>query len=206
MSDPTAPQPDDRIIDARTLSEQQLARRVLDAYTPLLIGESVVILAERTPAVLREELERELAGAFSWEVLHADAGVVQVRITKRASTALPRIVADTTTLLETSDQQAGGAIWRLEPGARGLDSNIIALTPHDKIAQHIGPDLDVLLLVLAGSGELHTELSTISLEHGALLWLPRKAQRRIIAGPNGLRYLTVHQRKPTLNISPSQGR
>ena len=206
MSDPKAPQPDVRIIDARTLSEQQLARRVLDAYTPLLIGESVVVLAESTPAALREELERELTGAFSWEVLPADAGVVRVRITKRASTALPRVVSDTTALIDTSDQQAGGAIWRLEPGARGLDSNIIALPPNDEIAQHTGPDLDVLLLVMAGSGELHTELTTISLEHGALLWLPRKAQRRITAGPNGLRYLTVHERKPTLNISSPQGR
>lgn len=200
------PQPTDNIIDVQALSEQQITRRVLDAYTSLRIGESIVVVAENQPVALREDLHRELAGALGWEVLSETHDFHRIRITKRASTALPRVVADTTTLLETSEQQAGGSIWRLEPGARGLDSNIIALPPNAEIAEHIGPDLDVLILVLAGAGELHTELTTIPLEYGALVWLPSRAQRRFIAGPEGLRYLTVHQRKPTLNISAKPGR
>lgn len=197
---------DDDIVDVRSLAERHITRRVLDVYTSLAKGGSLVVVAKHQPTGLREALNREFAGALSWEVLSDTHDDHRVRVTKRASTALPRVVADTTTLLETSDQQAGGSIWQLEPGARGLDSNIIALPPNAEIAEHIGPNLDVLIFVLAGAGELYTELSTIPLEYGALVWLPRKAQRRIAAGPEGLRYLTVHQRKPTLNISAKPGR
>ena len=130
----------------------------------------------------------------------------RVRITKLASTALPRVVADTTELLASTDPATGGSIWQLEPGARDLDSNIIALPAGDEIGLHVGPNLDVLILVLQGSGQLQTELNVIELQQGALVWLPRKAQRRFIAGPEGIQYLTVHHRKPTLNITAAPKR
>lgn len=206
MADRDISPSEQRVLDLRRLPRPQGHRNVLTAYGALNVGESLVVVSDHDPAALQDEVERELAGAFSWETLALDDESFRARITKRASTALPRVVADTTSLFDSSSPDAAGSIWQLEPGARDLDSNIIALPPYGEIAQHAGPDLDVLIFVLAGSGELHTELTTISLEPGALLWLPRKAQRRFTAGPDGLRYLTVHQRKPTLNITPAPGR
>lgn len=115
------------------------------------------------------------------------------------------MVADTTALV-TAEPSTGGSIWQLEPGARDLDSNIIALPAGDEIGLHVGPNLDVLIFVLRGSGQLQTELNVIELQQGALVWLPRKAQRRFLAGPEGIQYLTVHHRKPTLNITAAPQR
>jgi hypothetical protein len=52
--------------------------------------------------------------------------------------------------------------------------------------------------VLSGAGRLVTELDTLTLHPGALVWLPRLSRRRFVAGANGLTYLTVHQRRRSL--------
>lgn len=109
---------------------------------------------------------------------------------------LPRIVGDTSQM----PLLHGGSAWRLEPAGRGLDANIIDLPPGDEIARHTGPDLDVLIHVLTGSGILETAAGEIALDAGALVWLPPRAQRRFVAGPGGLRYFSVHTRKPGLGI------
>ena len=191
-------------IDVRTLPRSQRHRTVFDAYEKLAVDEALVLVNDHEPKGLQEEFERELAGAYNWEPVTTTEDAYRVRITKRASTALPRIVADTTALLEGTDSTTGGSIWQLEPGARDLDANIIALPSHVEIGMHVGPNLDVLIIVLQGSGQLHTELSVIELEQGQLLWLPRNAHRRFVAGTDGLRYFTVHHRKPTLNITTRQ--
>lgn len=204
MSNTVGQPPGGAVLHVRESTQAQDHRRVLEAYAALSFGDSLLVHIDHDPRSLWPELERELAGAFDWDELpHAGQGF-QIRITKRASTALPRVVADTTELFESTAAQTAGSVWQLEPGARDLDANIIVLPPDDEIAMHVGPKLDVLILVLEGSGALETELNTIRLQQGAVLWLPKKAQRRFIAGSDGLKYFTVHQRKPTLNISPTR--
>lgn len=206
MSDRAMQQPEEPEIDVRTLARHRRHPVVFEAYQRLPIGQSLILVNDHEPLGLRDEFERELAGSFGWETVSADDGEHLVRITKHASTALPRVVADTTTLLQATGPKTGGSIWQLEPGARDLDANIIALPANDEIGLHIGPNLDVLILVLQGSGELHTEVSMIPLVQGQILWLPRNAQRRFVAGPNGVQYFTVHHRKPTLNITAGPSR
>lgn len=195
----------EREVDIRDVSRHQGERLTLQAYENLSVNDSLILLNDRKPHDLYETFEREFAGSFGWEVLSVDDGKYRIRLTKLATTALPRIIADTSELTATASD-AKGSVWQLEPGARDLDSNIIVLPPHDEIGQHVGPDLDVLILVLHGSGKLETELDTISLQPGSLLWLPRKSQRRFIAGPDGLQYFTVHQRKPTFGITTGSPR
>lgn len=197
---------EDSVLYVRENTRAQDHRRVLGTYIALDTGDSLVVHIDHEPRGLWAELERELAGAFEWEQLpHAGQGF-QVRITKSASTPLPRIVADTTDLFKSTAAKTAGSVWQLEPGTRDLDANIIVLAPEDEIAMHVGPELDVLIVVLEGSGELETELSTIELHQGAVVWLPKKAQRRFVAEADGLKYFTVHQRKPTLNISAAPPR
>lgn len=201
MSVTGTPETSPREIDVRTIAPPQRHRLVFDAYTQLSTGESLVVVNDHEPLGLRQEFEREFAGAYGWESLGQVDQEFRVQITKLASTALPRVVAETTDLLAAAGASTGGSIWQLEPGARDLDSNIIALPAGDEIGLHIGPDLDVLVLVLQGSGQLHTELDVVELQQGTLVWLPRNAQRRFVAGSEGIQYLTVHHRKPTLNIT-----
>lgn len=111
-----------------------------------------------------------------------------------------QLVGDTSMLPDEIGSRGAGSVWRLEPAARDLDGNVIELAAGDEIAAHDGPELDVLVHVIAGSGTLETGRDAIALTPGALVWLPRRARRRFVAGPEGLRYLSVHQRKPGLGV------
>lgn len=77
---------------------------------------------------------------------------------------------------------------------RDLDWNVVTLPPNAEIATAAGPDVDVLIHVLFGSGRLTTEEGTIRLAPGALLWLPSRSRPQFTAGRDGLRYLTVNQK------------
>lgn len=84
---------------------------------------------------------------------------------------LPRVLCDTAAL----DGASAGALWRLAEPGRQLDANVVRIPPGQEVGTHREPDLDVLLLVLAGHGTL-------------------------TAGPEGLTYLTVHRRRPGMRI------
>lgn len=108
---------------------------------------------------------------------------------------LPRLVGDA-----LGASGPAGSVWRLDPAERGLDANVIVLPAGDEIRSHTGPELDVLIVVLAGSGILETEADAVALEPGGIIWLPARSQRRFVAGDEGLRYFSVHGRKPGLGI------
>lgn len=112
----------------------------------------------------------------------------------------PRLLVSTASLRAVADAGGSGAIWRLEPADRHLDANVIALPPGDAIADHVGPEEDVLLHVLAGSGTLRSGATEVALVEGAIVWLPRRSRRAIEAGSEGLRYFSVHRRKGGLQI------
>lgn len=116
---------------------------------------------------------------------------------------LPRLETDTRTAGSGPDDRAG-AVWRLEPEDRELDANLISLPAGDGIAEHAGADVDVLLHVVAGSGVLHTAGDDLALEPGAVVYLPRGARRGVLAGAEGLRYLSVHRRKETRPLMPTR--
>jgi hypothetical protein len=125
--------------------------------------------------------------------------VWRIRITKLTATPLPQVLTNTAEVASGPD--VTGAVWKLEVRDRDLDSNVIALTP--RIDAHAGADVDVLIHVLAASGQLGTEHGVIDLVPGALLWLPKRSRRQFTAGPDGLRYLTVHQKREILPLIPT---
>jgi quercetin dioxygenase-like cupin family protein len=96
---------------------------------------------------------------------------------------------------------AAGATWKLEVSDRQLDANVVRLAPGRAIQMHRGPDLDVLVLVVAGTGMLVSRAGAVPLLPGHLVWLPRRSDRSFIAGSDGISYLTVHQRRPLLRVS-----
>jgi quercetin dioxygenase-like cupin family protein len=117
----------------------------------------------------------------------------------------PRILGDAAAVVAGAAPDAAGAVWKLQMQPRDLDANIIRLPAGAGIEPHAGPDLDVLLVVLDGSGQLGTELGPVELRSGALVWLPRRSRRQFTAGPAGLAYLTVHQRRAALVIGAPSG-
>lgn len=99
----------------------------------------------------------------------------------------------------------GGVRWKLTEPARQLDANVVHLPAGRAVDTHAEPELDVLFLVVGGSGVLTTEEGEQELAEGALCWLPRGAVRRLSAGPGGLSYLTVHRRRPGMRIGSAPG-
>jgi quercetin dioxygenase-like cupin family protein len=116
-------------------------------------------------------------------------------------TDLPQVLGNTQDLVSgTPEGQDVGAVWKLTSSTRQLDSNVVRIQPDGQIHPHTGPDQDVLLHVLAGSGRITFEDGEADLVVGSLAWLPRRSQRSILAGPEGLSYLSVHTRRPGLSI------
>ncbi|MFI5683454.1 hypothetical protein [Streptomyces sp. NPDC051636] len=111
----------------------------------------------------------------------------------------PRILCDTGALTEPGDGSAG-ALWRLAEPGRQLDANIVRLPPARRVDTHTEPDLDVLLLVVAGAGTLISPDGPQPLAEGSMAWLPHGSSRGLMAGADGMSYLTVHRRRPGMRI------
>lgn len=188
-------------LDVRELRKPDKHPAIFARFDALAAGESFVLVNNHYPRHLRDEFEVEHPGGYGWEVVEDGPRVWRVRIGKLASTSLPRILTNTAAL-EPGHPDTTGAVWTLPVRRRDLDANIIRIAPHGRIEAHNGPDLDVLIHVLAGTGTLTTELGELELAAGALVWLPRRSQRAFTAGPQGLRYLTVHQRRQALVLDP----
>ena len=194
--------PDVAELDVRGMRKPDKHPTIFATFDALEVGGSFVLINDHDPKHLHDEFERDVPGGYGWEYLNTEMRDWRIRISKTAATPLPRVLIDTADLPDEPD--ALGALWKLTMTPRDLDSNIIALTPSGKIDAHTGPDLDVMLHVLAGSGTLTTETGEIDLRPGQLVWLPRRSQRAFTAGPDGLRYLTVHQKRESLLLGATR--
>jgi uncharacterized protein (DUF2249 family)/quercetin dioxygenase-like cupin family protein len=195
----------DQELDVRPLRKPDKHSAIFQVYDALAVGESFVLVNDHDPKHLREELDTDHPGGYRWDYLDNGPDAWRIRIGKLASTPLPRILLDTTTARD-GDPDAAGAVWKLPMRQRDLDANIVHLRPGTSIDTHTGPDLDVLLLVLDGLGQITTELGSLDLHAGTLVWLPRRSRRQFSAGPHGLCYLTVHQRRQSLLDITTRGR
>ncbi|OHV05657.1 DUF2249 domain-containing protein [Mycobacterium talmoniae] len=189
----------DTELDVRELRKPDKHPTIFATYAKLGVGESFVLVNNHDPKHLRDEFETDHPGSYGWEYLERGP-VWRIRISKLTATPLPRLLVNTA---EIAEPDVTGAAWKLGIRDRDLDSNLIALPPNGGIGEHTGADVDVLIHVLSGSGQLTTEQGVIELRPGALLWLPRLSRRQLDAGPEGLRYLTVHQHREIGGLMPT---
>ncbi|MDT0609268.1 hypothetical protein [Streptomyces lancefieldiae] len=119
-----------------------------------------------------------------------------------AGPALPRVLCDTAELLSYGPDAPAGALWKLAEPGRQLDANVVRIPPAGRVDTHTEPDLDVLLLVLDGGAALLCTDGERPLRAGVLTWLPHGSTRGVLAGPDGVTYLTVHRRRPGMRIQP----
>lgn len=190
-------------LDARVLPKPEKHKTIFATFAKLAAGESFVLLNDHEPEPLRQEFEREHPGSYGWEYLEKgrERGALwRTRISRLSSTAVPWILTDTTTTGDGVEPDPAGVVWKLDVQSREIDADVTSLSAGQDTGMHIGPEIDALIHVLSGNGRLTTELSTIELAPGALLWMPKRSRRQFVAGPDGLRYLTVHQKRQFLNL------
>ena len=114
-----------------------------------------------------------------------------------------RVLCDTGAILSDPSRD-DGVLWKITEEERQLDANLVRLAAHAHVARHAEPDLDVLLLVVEGDGTLETPQGDQQLAVGSLAWLIRGSTRALRAGPCGMAYLTVHRRRPGMQVRSRQ--
>jgi len=119
--------------------------------------------------------------------------------------ARPTVVGDVCTAIPATGTLPAGIRWRLAESGRQLDANVVHLLSQQRIDMHTEPDLDVLIIVVAGTGILTGSDSALPLAAGSIAWLPHGSARSLDAGDDGLSYLTVHPRRPGMQIGHRPG-
>ena len=92
-----------------------------------------------------------------------------------------------------------GAIWSLPHGG-DLDANLVRLDPGSEIGAHVNDDVDVLVFVRSGTGNLAVDGRERRLDADHLALIPKGSLRSIVAGPEGMTYLSVHRMRSPLSI------
>jgi mannose-6-phosphate isomerase-like protein (cupin superfamily) len=98
---------------------------------------------------------------------------------------------------------ADGVVWS-SPRGGGLDANVVRLGAGNAIEEHVNEQVDVLLVVWSGTGELEIDDRRVPLAAGTVALIPRNARRRIVARTGGLTYLSTHPARGPLSIGRSR--
>ena len=102
----------------------------------------------------------------------------------------------------------GGVVWKLphdtDPEA-DLDGNLVRLAAGRSIDEHRNEEVDVLIVVRTGGGELFVDGERHPVTPASVALVPRGALRSVVAGPDGVAYLSVHRRRGPLAIGHRDG-
>jgi quercetin dioxygenase-like cupin family protein len=86
-----------------------------------------------------------------------------------------------------------GAVWRLD--GEDLQANLVRLEPGDRIQAHRNHDVEVLVVAVAGQGELTVDGQVHQLTPMVLVHVPKATVRAVMAVDGPLTYLSVHRRR-----------
>ena len=87
-----------------------------------------------------------------------------------------------------------GALWRLD--GEDLQANLVRLDQGDGIEPHRNDEVDVLVVVVLGRGELTLDGQVHQLAPMVIACLPKGTVRAIQAVDGPLAYLSIHRRRP----------
>ena len=96
-----------------------------------------------------------------------------------------------------------GPLWGMQ--SEELNATLLEWPPGGGVAEHVNDELEVLVLVLAGSASVSVDGTEHELTAGGLLLVPRGSARSLSAGRGGVRYLSVHRRRGPLLPRPRIG-
>lgn len=103
------------------------------------------------------------------------------------------------TVANGATQESNGPIWGVE--SEQLNATLLSWRAGTGPQEHVNLERDVLVVVLAGSATLNTDGDERELVVGEAAIIEKGRRRRISAGRSGVRYLSVHRRRPPLQIA-----
>jgi quercetin dioxygenase-like cupin family protein len=92
----------------------------------------------------------------------------------------------------------GGPVWG--QASEDLNATLLAWRAGSGAPEHVNRERDVLVFVVAGSVTVAIDGEERPLQAGEAMIIEKGRRRRITAGPAGARYLSVHRRRPPLQI------
>ena len=98
----------------------------------------------------------------------------------------------------------GGPVWG--QASDDLNATLLAWPAGEGPAEHVNEERDVLVFVADGSLTVVVDEATHELGRADALIVPKGRRRRLTAGPDGVRYLSVHLRRPPLQIKSASPR
>jgi uncharacterized protein (DUF2249 family) len=85
-------------LDVRQVPKPQRHPLIFDRFAALPPAGSFVLVNSHDPKHLRQEFDRDHPGTYTWDYLETGPAVWRIRITKRTSADLPRVVGKTTAM------------------------------------------------------------------------------------------------------------
>ncbi|HZP71874.1 MAG TPA: hemerythrin domain-containing protein [Gaiellaceae bacterium] len=112
---------------------------------------------------------------------------------------LEQVVASA--LDEWEPERASGPQWGL--ASRDLNATLLAWPEGGGPDEHVNDERDVLIFVVSGSATVTVDGEPTELPAGRATIVEKGRRRSITAGRRGVRYLSVHLRRPPLQIRRS---
>jgi quercetin dioxygenase-like cupin family protein/iron-sulfur cluster repair protein YtfE (RIC family) len=103
---------------------------------------------------------------------------------------------------EAGRLQGSGPVWGTE--SDDLNATLLSWKAGSGPPEHVSEERDVLVVVLDGSAILRIDGDERQLERGETVIIAKGVARKLTAGPDGLRYLSVHRRRPPLQIGSAR--
>jgi quercetin dioxygenase-like cupin family protein len=100
----------------------------------------------------------------------------------------------------TATRRGGGPVWG--EASDDLNATLLEWSAGTGPPEHVNDERDVLVFVVDGSAELDVDGERRDLVAGEAVIVPKGTRRTITAGRGGVRYLSVHLRRPPLQIAP----
>ncbi len=92
----------------------------------------------------------------------------------------------------------GGPVWGA--ASDDLNATLLEWPAGGGPAEHVNAERDVLYVVLAGTATLTVDGEPQELRAGEATIVAKGSRRSLVAGPDGVRYLTAHVRRGGLAL------
>lgn len=92
----------------------------------------------------------------------------------------------------------GGPVWGAE--SADLNATLLEWPAGEGPSEHVNEERDVLYVVVAGVALLTVDGESLELGAGEAAIVEKGARRTLVAGPDGVRYLTAHTRRGGLEL------
>jgi quercetin dioxygenase-like cupin family protein len=102
---------------------------------------------------------------------------------------------------ETPRRQGGGPVWGI--ASEELNATLVSWNAGEGPPEHVNEERDVLVVVLAGAITVDTDDGVRELGVSETTIIEKGRRRKLTARSDGTRYLSVHRRRPSLQIAPS---